>query len=214
MNPKSLIIKFFAPITPPTSSALIQVIDKAMKDGIEELTLLISSSGGNTNEGISLYNYLKGIPIKKIITHNFGITDSIAVVIFCAGEERFSSPQGRFVIHGVSIIGPLENIERQQIKEIFEGVDLDIKNISEIIAKNTNKSEKEIIDAMNEKTTLNPSDARDWGLINGTRTNLFEKDSHMISILSPDGQKVIITDSARQSISNMPPLPLVKTPPQ
>jgi len=67
----------------------MQVVQQKLKEGTGRFVILISSMGGNVFSGISAYNFLKGIPA-EVWTHNFGSTDSIAVVLFCAGSKRFS----------------------------------------------------------------------------------------------------------------------------
>lgn len=89
---KQVVIKFFAPVIDVTVNSLINAIDQVITKGIKEVTLLISKPGGSVFHGLSAYNYLKGLPL-LIKTHNFGSVDSIGVVIYCAGKERYSSPQ-------------------------------------------------------------------------------------------------------------------------
>lgn len=192
-NKKNITIKFFSPVNMESASALMQVIDQAIKEGISQITLLLSTPGGDVAAGISLYNYLKGIPIEKIITHNFGSVDSIGVVVFCAGSERFSSPQARFIIHGIQInFNQPTSLEESQLAEKLDGMKMDIENISKIIAKNTNKDSKDVETAMQNKIVLNPEAAKEWGLIGKIQTQLFNTNSQIISILSPDSQHVII----------------------
>ncbi len=97
----SFYIKFFAPVVPETVAALMQVVDGKIKQGATRLGLLISTPGGDVFQGLSVYNYLKGIPL-EIVTHNFGSADSIGVVLFCAGSRRLSVPHARFLLHGSS----------------------------------------------------------------------------------------------------------------
>ena len=54
----------------------MQVVDKKLSQGARKMGLLISTPGGDVFQGLSAYNYLKGIPL-EITTHNFGSADSI-----------------------------------------------------------------------------------------------------------------------------------------
>ncbi len=94
--PSKTVIKFFAPVIDVTVNALLNTVDTKMQQGVTEVVLLISSPGGSVFHGLSAYNYLKGLPI-KVTTHNFGSVDSIGVVLYCGGSERFSVPQARFL---------------------------------------------------------------------------------------------------------------------
>ena len=181
MSEKPTIIKFFAPVIDVTINALMKAIDGKMKQGVAEFTLLISSPGGSVHHGLSAYNYLKGIPA-EITTHNFGSVDSIGVVVFCGGNNRLSVPEARFLLHGVSAGFQNERLEEKQLEERLKGLQNNVENIAKVIAANTNKSVQDIRDAILERTILSPEEAKGWGLVNVIRTELFEKDSEVISI--------------------------------
>ena len=182
MNTKPVVIKFFAPVIDVTINALMNAIDQKMKEGRTNFTILISSPGGTVFHGLSAYNYLKGIPA-TITTHNFGSVDSIGVVLYCGGSKRLSVPQARFLLHSVTANFPGKiSLEEKQLEERLKGLRIDAENIAKVIAANTNKSEKEIVNAMLERTTLNPKEAREWELVNEIKPELFEAGSEIISI--------------------------------
>ena len=182
MPTKSVAIKFFAAVIEVTINALMNAIDQKMKQGVTNFTILISSTGGTVFHGLSAYNYLKGIPA-TITTHNFGSVDSISVVLYCGGSKRLSVPQARFLLHGVSsIFAQNTNLEEKQLEERLKALKIDIENIAKVIAANTGKSVEAVINAMLERTTLNPEEAQAWGLVNEIRFELFEAGSEVISI--------------------------------
>jgi len=135
--------------------------------------------------GLSIYNYLKGLPIDKLVTHNFGSVDSIGVVIYCAGKERYSSPQAHFLIHGVSanFQGQIA-LEEPQLEERLKGLRMDIENIADVIASTTGKTVKQVTKAMLDRITLNPAQAKEWGLVNEIKTEMFLPGSQVISIVA------------------------------
>ncbi len=179
--PAKLVIKFFAPVLDVTINALMDAVDKKMKQGATQFIILISSPGGNVFHGLSAYNYLKGLPV-TITTHNFGSVDSIGVVLFCGGSKRLSVPQARFLLHGVSAGFQNERLEEKQLEERLKGLRIDIENIAKVIAANTGKSVKDVTDAMLERTTLNPDEAKTWGLVHDIKSELFELGSEVIPI--------------------------------
>lgn len=76
-----------------------------------------------------------------------------------------------------------------QIEERLKALRLDTENIAGIAAANTGKSEKEILKAMHERTTLNPEEAQKFGLIQEIKGDLFEEGSELIIISAKkDGQ--------------------------
>ena len=181
MPAKPVVIRFFAPVIDITINALMNAIDQKMKEGITEFILLISSPGGSVFHGLSAYNYLKGLPF-SITTHNFGSVDSMGIVLFCGGSKRLSVPQARFLLHAVSAGFKNERLEEKQLEERLKGLKIDIENIAKVIAANTGKNVQDIINAMLERTTLNPEEAKAWGLVHEIKRELFETGSEVISI--------------------------------
>jgi len=183
MPTKPVVIKFFAPVVDVTINALMNAIDQKMKQGVTQFIILISSPGGSVFHGLSAYNYLRGLPV-TIVTHNFGSVDSIGVVLFCGGSKRLSVPQARFLLHGVSASFQNERLEEKQLEERLKGLKIDLENIAKVIAANTGKTVEDVTHAMLERTTLNPEEARAWGLVHEIKSELFEAGSEVISIQS------------------------------
>jgi len=179
---RPVVIRFFAPIEANSINALLTVIDQKLKEGVDKITLLISSPGGTVFHGLSAYNFLKGIPA-EVITHNFGSVDSIGIVLYCAGSKRFSVPHARFLLHGVSA-GFQQNtrLEEKQLEERLKALQIDMLNIARVIAANTGKTVEDVNAAMLDRTTLDPEEARRWGLVHEIKSELFEAGSEVISI--------------------------------
>lgn len=186
---ESVVIRFFAPVIDATVNALMNTVDGKMRQGAREFIILISSPGGSVFHGLSAYNYLKGLPA-MITTHNFGSVDSIGVVLYCAGSKRLSVPQARFLLHGVNAqFSGNENLEEKQLEERLKGLRIDVLNIAKVIAANTGRSTEDVINAMLERTTLNPEEAKSWGLVHEIKAQLFEAGSEVISIQAQQQQK-------------------------
>jgi len=175
-------IKFFAPVIPETIAALMQIVDNKLKQGAKKLGLLISTPGGDVFQGLSAYNFLKGIPL-EITTHNFGSADSIGVVLFCAGSTRLSVPHARFLLHGVqcNFQQPV-SLEEKQLEERLKGLQIDMGNIARVIADTIKKDKDKILQDMLNRTTLYPEQAVEYGLVHEIRSELFPPGSELISI--------------------------------
>jgi ATP-dependent protease ClpP protease subunit len=181
-----IVIKFFAPVIDATINALMDAIDQKMKAGQKSFILLISSPGGSVFHSLSAYNYLKGIPA-DITTHNFGSVDSSSVVLYCSGKRRLSVPTARFLLHGVSFqFTQPASLEEKQLEETLKGLRIDLQNIARVIAANTEKSQDEVIQAMRDRTILNPEEAKSWGLVHEIKVELFPPEAEVISIQYPE----------------------------
>jgi len=119
----------------------------------------------------------------SVITHNFGSVDSIGIVLYCAGSKRLSVPQARFLFHGVNVqFQGQQNLDEKLLEERLKGLRIDMENIAKVIAANTGKSARDATDAMFERITLNPEEARSWGLVHEIQSELFEAGSEVIAI--------------------------------
>lgn len=177
-----LVIRYNAQIDQNSVKQMITVIEDGLNNGVRQIKLLISSPGGQVQYGVSAYNFLKGIPA-KIQTHNFGNIDSMATVIYCAGEERLCMPTARFLIHGVKFgsNGPVQ-LEEKQLDEVVMGLKNDRANIAKILSENCNKPQSQIEKMMFDGATLTPNAARELGLVHRISERLFDENEKIIGI--------------------------------
>jgi len=179
---KRVAIRFMAAVDDKSVGALLTTVESKLREGVKDFTILISTPGGSVFHGLSAYNFLKGLPA-KVVTHNFGSVDSIGVVLFCAGAERRSVPQARFLLHGVSVgVQKDQRFEEKQLEETLKSLRIDLTNIARVVAANTGKTEKDVYDAMVERTTLDPEQAKTWGLVHKVQAELLTGDEELIAI--------------------------------
>ncbi len=179
----SAYIKFFAGVNEASVNALMSAVEQKLREGANEIVLLISSPGGSVFHGLSAYNFLKGIPA-HVVTHNFGSVDSMGVVLLCAGDRRLSVPHARFLLHAVSAAFPQPaSLEEQQLEERLKGLRIDIENIAGVIAATTGRSEEQVTKDMLNRTTLNPEQAVQYGLIHEIKEELLPAGAELLSIV-------------------------------
>jgi ATP-dependent Clp endopeptidase proteolytic subunit ClpP len=176
-------IKFFAGVDQASVNALMSAVEQKLGQGVNEIVLLISSPGGSVFHGLSAYNFLKGIPA-RVVTHNFGSVDSMGVVLLCAGDRRLSVPHARFLLHGVQANFPQgAALEEKQLEERLKGLQIDIENIAGVIAATTGRSEKQVAKDMLNRTTLNPEQAVEYGLVHEIKEELLPAGAELLSIV-------------------------------
>jgi ATP-dependent protease ClpP protease subunit len=178
-------IRFMAPVNAETSDLLFKVIDELVNQGMTRLHLLLSTPGGSVFHGLSIHNYLRGLPI-PVVTYNFGSVDSIGVVIYCAGMQRFTVPHSRFLIHSVKFnINGKVSLDEKQIEEYLKGVKIDQRNIARVMADTTGRSVDVIEQEMIDRTTLNPEEAVAYGLVHAVKKELIPAGTEMMAIGEP-----------------------------
>jgi ATP-dependent Clp protease, protease subunit len=182
-------IRFMAPVIPQTATQLLQTIDRKIAEGYERIHLMISSPGGSVFHGLSIYNYLKGAPV-AVDTYNFGSVDSIGVIIYCAGDRRVCVPNARFLLHGVSMTLPGNvPLDEKDLDERIKGLRIDYANISRVIAATTGREATAIESDMEARTTLNPEEAVEYGLVETIDAALFPAGADLSIIYEgPTGQ--------------------------
>ena len=95
-------ISYYDAISEPKARALMQACTQAIdQTKPSRLYFLFSSSGGSVDAGITLYNFLRALPI-PVIMHNVGSIESIANVVFLAADERYATPHATFLLHGIT----------------------------------------------------------------------------------------------------------------
>jgi ATP-dependent protease ClpP protease subunit len=176
------VIKFFAPVNEASIHKLMAAVDERVAAGATRLLLLISTSGGSVFYGLSAYNYLKGLPL-HLTTHNFGSVDSIGVPLYCSGDERLCVPQARFLLHPVTMnFTAGASFEEAMLLEKLKSMRVDMDNCARVVAANTGKTARQVTAAMRSRTTLDPHDAKHWGLVHEIRQELFPAGASVVSI--------------------------------
>jgi len=91
-------LSFSGEITSQLSSSFRAALSEAVNDGAREVTVLFSSAGGSTDEAISLFTFLRALPV-RITMHACGVVGSVAVPVFLAAASRFASSNACFFLH-------------------------------------------------------------------------------------------------------------------
>ncbi len=98
-HPRHAMINFIGNVTMKKANELTSYIHKEMNNGVKNFTININSNGGETDAGISVYQYLKALPI-SVTTHNIGTAQSAATIIYCSGSQRYALEHSFFMLHG------------------------------------------------------------------------------------------------------------------
>lgn len=84
------------------------------------------------------------------------------------------------MIHGVRFnINGNAAFDEKELEEHFKSLKIDQRNIAKVIADNCNKDIKEIENKMNDRTTLNPEEAMEYGLVHEIKSSLFPIDADL-----------------------------------
>jgi ATP-dependent Clp protease, protease subunit len=144
---KTVYINFFGQITEQSAIRFMAACTEVLRiDTPECLYFLFSSAGGHVDAGVTIYNYLRALPV-KIVMHNNGSIDSIANVIFHAADsdDRHAAPHATFLFHGVGMELPGGmKINRSQIQELLSQISALENKIASIITSRCSLSADEV----------------------------------------------------------------------
>ena len=130
------------------------------------LTVVFSSTGGNTFNGLSAYSFLRGLP-KPIHMHGSGNIESMGIPVFLGGHRRTCEPTTQFFVHTYDW-GFSGRVTLDQMSEAVARLNNDIRVSREIFEKHT-KVPSEVLDVLvrRDKTAriIDPQQARAWGLV-------------------------------------------------
>jgi ATP-dependent protease ClpP protease subunit len=145
MDNKTIYINFFDGIDPTKVNKFIQfTTDVIRQHDPKELYFFIASNGGDVDSGFVLYNFLISLQSKITITmHNTGTIDSIANVIFAAGQKRYAAPNASFLFHGVSM-NMQGGVSRTILKESLSRLEGMENRIAHTVSKHSKLTETEL----------------------------------------------------------------------
>ncbi len=172
-------IRFMGKVNAASVDRLMQIVDNELAIGrVEEIDILISSTGGDTGSGIAAYNYLTALPGSiKVKTHNLSAIASAGILLFCAGKERSTSPIAQFTIHQGSNDMKGSMLTYDKFRETSEWMKSYNDMSEQIIAACTKKSISDVTKRHLEGSVFNSREAKEWGLV------------HTIGDYIPNGSK-------------------------
>ncbi len=160
-----VVLSFIENVTFDSARRLLSAVNTSLNDGVKDLTILISSPGGQLIPGFALYNQLLGIPTDLTI-HNIGSVNSIANAIFLAGKKRYATESATFLFHGTQWgVAQATEIPRTQLFEILQSLDADEKRLRDIIVEKTKLSADEVTELLASGVTKDAAFALDKGFI-------------------------------------------------
>jgi ATP-dependent Clp protease protease subunit len=163
---KERIIFLVGPVNDTVSTLITaQLLFLESENPKKEISFYINSPGGLVTSGLGIYDTMQYIK-PPVSTLCIGQASSIGSFLLAAGAKgkRFSLPNSRIMVHQPSagFEGQVTDIEIHT-KEILSLKD----RLNKIYSKHTKKSESEIKKALERDNFMTPSEAKEFGLIDG-----------------------------------------------
>ena len=129
------------------------------------IVILFSSDGGSTDQALSLFNFIRGLPV-PVHMHAVGHVGSVAIPVFLSGCTRTSDPITRFFFHEYDW-GFTQRRTLNQIDEAVKRLRSSIV-ISRKFLNARTKVPADILKALDGRSSyviLSPAEAKSFGII-------------------------------------------------
>jgi ATP-dependent Clp protease protease subunit len=165
-------LNFFDQITDSKARALMALCSEILAKIVPTpatLYFAFSSAGGDVRAGVTLFNFLRGLPI-NLVMHNIGSVDSIATVIFLAGDQRYACEHSRFLFHGINWTFAKEQaLNTVQVREILSGLEQSEELMRALVVQRSKLTDSEMVNLLQQGETKNPTFALQKGIIDDIR---------------------------------------------
>lgn len=140
-NNQNRFYDYVGPVTTDSTEKAMQTLSRWKRQSSEQITIRISSPGGNVLDGLALYDFIvglknSGIHVRTVV---LGVAASMAAVLLQAGSTRVVGPNARILIHEVSGGSQGKLSELKDEAKFFESLNEQLYTILSERAKMTAK---------------------------------------------------------------------------
>lgn len=163
--PTGCFIGFNAAIERKSAEQLAMICGDAVKNGYKEIHLCINSTGGFMDQTYYLCNILDALPA-KIITHNVGVIQSAAIILYMIGHERLATEGSTIVFHQTGFEGALgQRFVKAFLKEKLTGIDYEDDRSASIVAQRAGRTVSEVRQWQDAEITMTTAAAIENGIV-------------------------------------------------
>jgi ATP-dependent Clp protease, protease subunit len=134
----------------------------ATQNGVSTIHLLFQSTGGGVGDGVSLYNFFRGLPFELHI-YNTGIVQSIAVAAFLGAPHRHSSEHATFLLHNSTFTSP-NPTTAANFRKMVQTLDIEDSRIDRLLKAHITMPPKKWRERAVRDLTLTASEAVQYGI--------------------------------------------------
>jgi ATP-dependent protease ClpP protease subunit len=165
-RPAGVVFTFVGPINMDASMALRRACSLALNDKHTKIKILFASNGGAIDEGFALYGFLRALPV-ELTMHAIGAVESVANIVFLAGQKRLAAAHAHFMLHSISWGFNAQHYETRQVSNIQELIEQGESRYVHIFESRTRIKNQDLQDlkVFEKVVLLKPDAAREKGII-------------------------------------------------
>ena len=142
-EPKRHTIFYSGGIYPQSVNNIRGTILQALNQKATSIRFAFSSEGGNLNDGFSLYHFLRALPV-PLTMYNFGMVESMGVLIYLAGDTRLVAKDASFLMHSIQANFNFNSVDYPRLDERVNSIKQNMKVYEKIFEERTKGAKKPI----------------------------------------------------------------------
>jgi ATP-dependent protease ClpP protease subunit len=167
--PAGCYIGFNAAIDRRASEQLAAMCLNAIDNGYQTVTLCLTSVGGATDQAYYLCGVIDALPL-QIVTHNIGVIQSAANLLFLCGDERYASDGATFFFHQTySELMAGQRVTESFAAERLKAIQYEDLRSANIIAGKTGKPVEDVRRWQNTELVMDNAAAIQHGIVHEIR---------------------------------------------
>ncbi|MFK0087880.1 ATP-dependent Clp protease proteolytic subunit [Pseudomonas sp. NPDC090755] len=182
------VIHFHCQIDQRTTERFRDRCLQAIDEGASELLLYLSTTGGSTNFGFSIYSLIKSLPV-PITAVNAGNIESMGIIMYLAAGVRIASPHSRFLIHPMTWHFSQSAVDHSRLREYLSSLNNDLERYVRIFELETQQAERklDIFQCLSAEEKVIPAyDSLVCGIAHRLEQVVFAKDTRHLTISGDD----------------------------
>ena len=149
------------------------------------LYFAFSSKGGDVMAGVTLYNFLRGLPV-QLVMHNIGLVGSIAVAVFLAADIRYACHYSRFILHGFNWgFAQSQPTTPHQLREVLSGLEQNENLMRDLVVHRSGLSAPEILAFFQQGATKDTAFAIEKGFVSDIRDFSLPSGAEIVTAIFP-----------------------------
>ncbi len=172
------VIHFHCPIDQVSTERFRDCCLDAIGEGASSLLLNLSTTGGSTNLGFTLYTFLKSLPV-PLCAINAGNIESMGIIMFLAAHRRITTPHSRYLIHPMNWYFNQSSVDHQRLREYLSSLDNDLARYVNIYEQETLQADTQldIFKCLSaEEKVIAAHDSLAYGIAHEVRQVVFAED--------------------------------------
>jgi ATP-dependent protease ClpP protease subunit len=133
----------------------------------QNMTLVLSSSGGDWDSGLTLYSYILSLRDQNIslTIQAWHLLRGVSSFIFLAADKRVACPDTKLVLGPIEAQNVAGNYNIDDLKDSVDDLNIDVSIVKDICKSRTSLSDSQIKELISHPLYLSVSEAQQYGIV-------------------------------------------------